>query len=32
VEAGERRRMTVLGHPVADLVPVDHTSPFVPFD
>jgi len=32
VEAGERLRITVHGHPVAELVPVDRTSPFVPFD
>jgi prevent-host-death family protein len=32
VEAGERLRITVHGHPVAELVPVDRTNPFVPFD
>ena len=32
VEAGERLRITVHGHPVAELVPVDRTAPFVPFD
>jgi prevent-host-death family protein len=32
VEAGERLRITVHGHPVAELVPVERTSPFVPFD
>lgn len=31
VEAGERLRITVHGHPVAELVPVDRTNPFVPF-
>lgn len=32
VEAGERLRITVHGHPVAELVPVDRAQPFVPFD
>lgn len=32
VEAGERLRITVHGHPVAELVPVDRAHPFVPFD
>lgn len=32
VEAGEHLRITVHGHPVAELVPVDRTHPFVPFD
>lgn len=32
VEAGERLRITVHGHPVAELVPVDRANPFVPFD
>jgi prevent-host-death family protein len=32
VEAGERLRITVHGHPVAELVPVERTGPFVPFD
>ncbi len=32
VEAGERLRITVHGHPVAELVPVDRAGPFVPFD
>jgi prevent-host-death family protein len=31
VEAGERLRITVHGHPVAELVPVDRPQ-FVPFD
>jgi prevent-host-death family protein len=31
VEAGERLRITVHGHPVAELVPVDHAQQFVPF-
>ena len=31
VEAGEHLRITVHGHPVAELVPVDRTHPFVPF-
>jgi prevent-host-death family protein len=32
VEAGEHLRITVHGHPVAELVPVDRTHPFVPFN
>jgi antitoxin (DNA-binding transcriptional repressor) of toxin-antitoxin stability system len=32
VEAGERLRITVHGHPVAELVPVDRAQRFVPFD
>jgi prevent-host-death family protein len=32
VEAGERLRITVHGHPVAELVAVDRAQPFVPFD
>jgi prevent-host-death family protein len=32
VEAGERLRITVYGHPVAELVPVERADPFVPFD
>lgn len=32
VEAGEQLRITVHGHPVADLVPVGRTQQFVPFD
>jgi prevent-host-death family protein len=32
VEAGEHLRITVHGHPVAELVPVDRAHPFVPFD
>jgi len=32
VEAGERLRVTVHGHPVAELVPVDRAQQFVPFD
>ena len=32
VEAGEHLCITVHGHPVAELVPVDRTHPFVPFD
>jgi prevent-host-death family protein len=31
VEAGERLRITVHGHPVAELVPVDRAQQFVPF-
>jgi prevent-host-death family protein len=31
VEAGERLRITVHGHPVAELVPVERAQPFVPF-
>ncbi len=31
VEAGERLRITVHGHPVADLVPIDRAQQFVPF-
>lgn len=32
VEAGERLRITVHGHPVAELVPVERAQPFVPFN
>ncbi len=32
VEAGERLRITVHGHPVAELVPVGAPQPFVAFD
>jgi prevent-host-death family protein len=32
VEAGERLRITVHGHPIAELVPVGRTQQFVPFD
>lgn len=32
VEAGERLRITVQGHPIAELVPVDRVQRFVPFD
>jgi prevent-host-death family protein len=32
VEAGERLRITVHGHPVAELVPIDRAQQFVPFD
>jgi prevent-host-death family protein len=32
VEAGERLRITVHGHPIADLVPVGRREQFVPFD
>jgi prevent-host-death family protein len=32
VERGEHLRITVHGHPVADLVPVDRPQAFVPFD
>jgi prevent-host-death family protein len=32
VEAGERLRITVHGHPVAELVPVERNDRFVPFD
>lgn len=32
VEAGERLRITVQGHPIAELVPVDRLQRFVPFD
>ncbi|HEX8068258.1 MAG TPA: type II toxin-antitoxin system prevent-host-death family antitoxin [Thermoleophilaceae bacterium] len=32
VERGERLRITVHGHPVADLVPVERQQVFVPFD
>jgi prevent-host-death family protein len=31
VEAGERLRITVHGHPVAELGPVGRSDPFVPF-
>ncbi|HXA55045.1 MAG TPA: type II toxin-antitoxin system prevent-host-death family antitoxin [Solirubrobacteraceae bacterium] len=32
VEAGERLCITVHGHPVAELVPVERARSFVPFD
>jgi prevent-host-death family protein len=32
VEAGERLCITVHGHPVAELVPLERTQGFVPFD
>jgi prevent-host-death family protein len=32
VEAGERLRITVHGHPVAELGPVERAQQFVPFD
>ncbi len=32
VEAGEQLRITVHGHPVAALVPIDHAHQFVPFE
>jgi prevent-host-death family protein len=32
VEGGERLRITVHGHAVADLVPVERAAAFVPFD
>jgi prevent-host-death family protein len=32
VEAGERLRITVHGHPVAELVPVERARPFVAFE
>lgn len=32
VESGERLRITVHGHPVADLVPVERTDVFVRLD
>jgi prevent-host-death family protein len=32
VEAGEQLRITVHGHPVADLVPIDRAQQFVRFD
>lgn len=32
VEAGERLRITVHGHPVAELVPVERAQEFVPFE
>lgn len=32
VEAGERLRITVHGHPVAELVPVARAEQYVPFD
>lgn len=32
VEAGERLRITVHGHPVAELVPIERRRTFVPFD
>jgi prevent-host-death family protein len=31
VERGERLRITVQGHPVADLVPIEKAETFVPF-
>ena len=31
VEAGEQLRITVHGHPVAELVPIDRAQQFVPF-
>lgn len=31
VERGERLRITVHGHPVAELVPVEQAQPFVPY-
>lgn len=32
VERGERLRITIHGHPVAELVPLRSAQPFVPFD
>ncbi len=32
MQRGERLRITVHGHPVAELVPLGHARPFVPFD
>jgi prevent-host-death family protein len=32
VEAGEQLRIAVDGLPVAELVPIDHAQPFVPFE
>ncbi|MDX6670339.1 MAG: hypothetical protein QOI91_702 [Solirubrobacteraceae bacterium] len=32
VEAGERLRITVHGHPVAELVPVEKARTYVPFE
>lgn len=32
VEAGERLRITVHGHPVAELAPVERAHPFVSFN
>jgi prevent-host-death family protein len=32
VEAGERLRITVHGHPVAELVPIERAQNFVPFE
>jgi prevent-host-death family protein len=32
VERGERLRITVHGHPVAELVPLERAQTFVPFD
>jgi prevent-host-death family protein len=32
VKAGERLRIAVHGHPVAELVPVDRAQEYVPFD
>jgi prevent-host-death family protein len=32
VESGERLRITVHGHPVAELVPIERPQAFVPFE
>ncbi len=32
VEAGEQLRITVHGHPVAELTPIDRAQRFVPFE
>jgi prevent-host-death family protein len=32
VEAGEQLRITVHGHPVAELIPIDRAQQFVPFN
>jgi len=32
VEAGEQLRITVHGHPVAELVPIDRAQQFMPYD
>lgn len=32
VEAGEQLRITVHGHPVAELVPIGRAQQFIPFD
>ncbi|PZS26521.1 MAG: antitoxin [Pseudonocardiales bacterium] len=32
VEGGERLRITVHGHPVAELVPLERARPLVPFE